>query len=906
MTVDGQMLAQHKSPKILPGIHPRILDRAREYLANYGYPEDAPLSCAVDDTKLLLSLRPYYDSAKDKWFLVGNTGEPMEVIDVDLLHEQIKQAGDLLATKLRLWTLNIPLPHVPPLILAVQALTDKNNAVELATTERRVLEILIVEPANPLNIVSLGSDGTIVERNARKELVRQGFATEIERRIPHPIANSPPIVVTLLQIGTRILVIVQDSKHCRKTCRNNIFSGARLLLLGRFPIYYELVRTMVLDRANSPLFVRDVDKLDRQDDRAAARLFSAANLKHAIGTSNTGLAVYIFVFGELADAVQSRTITHAERIKMALRAAFFKSIWKTFLTESDYPLSRYYISQDADDIIDIVVNGLLGLIYTHRDYLPAKSFPLQPWSHGTETNEHVFGLLRQNVPDFTVLDALRIIPKVEVQLSAACKRSASVDNLHQSAAGYSHTYFDSDSSRIDIKRLATFPDDEEIAHAAKIAHEEARNLWEILGYYCPDEAEGSSVRGPQDIPNLESDEDNDIEDLDQPSDRQLLEDAFRVVCDSYAKQFPSSHTDKMLDECGFTAAALDLNELGNLDSLPEEDPGAVEAIRLNLSDVLSKIAAYSNTEALSDSLLHATQAAPSAASSSSVTSAADDLNSQTVTAYNAPTLDLNALLLIRERTESAESKRSCRVPSASRCEPEASTASPSLSERRLLADKIHSIIKAEQVDKGTSTGLNRQTRWESSSGTATLGNAANAQAAARSSARNAVKARQTAFAALQHIPLDLPTAGINLIPLVNGVYAIISINSKLMIGQGKGGGKAAKHNWTPEANTIGAVSYLIMQVWEQMPGRPMIFRSNWHKATSHLELPRFMHLHAIHFIYWLPCRAAIMKVSDDRLKIELTSHGFERIYKPLFDAKPLISAAIARLSVRKSQTTTED
>lgn len=58
---------------------------------------------------------------------------------------------------------------------------------------------------------------------------------------------------------------------------------------------------------STPLFKRDVEKLDRQDDNAAARLFSANVLKFLANKhpDHAGKIVYLFIFGELVDAYQN-------------------------------------------------------------------------------------------------------------------------------------------------------------------------------------------------------------------------------------------------------------------------------------------------------------------------------------------------------------------------------------------------------------------------------------------------------------------------------------------------------------------------------------------------------------------------------------------------------------------------
>ena len=91
-------------------------------------------------------------------------------------------------------------------------------------------------------------------------------------------------------------------------------------------------------------------------------------------------------------------------------------------------------------------------------------FPLMPWTHGSESNEHVFGLMRSLIIDFTMLDVLRMISKLTVRLQAACR------SKHQqfgAAAGYSHTYFQDSDSDIPSCQLSEFPSNQTIDTLAK-------------------------------------------------------------------------------------------------------------------------------------------------------------------------------------------------------------------------------------------------------------------------------------------------------------------------------------------------------------------------------------------------------------------------------------------------------
>lgn len=552
---------RNSKPAFIQGIGEHTHLIAIQYLKDYGYPLDSPLATSVDDTKLLPAFRPYYDGSQQKWFMVGGTGGPIEVADINLLQAQIKAAEDTKASKLRLWMLSIPLPNIPPCILAASPISSKTNAVELGKMEEDLLGYLIDSEEN-LNITSLASDGTIVEREAQRQLVRTGFAESITYRIPHPQPGHSPMTIELYKVKNRVMVPIQDSKHFRKTARNNLFTGARVLTLGRFVICYQQVRDIAFSPNGSPLYVCDVHKLDRQDDRAAARLFSASTLDFLIerNSDNLGLIVYLFVFGELADAYQSRTASHSERVRMALRAKFFKDLWKMFLRDGGYKLSRHFISNEADDIIDILVNGIIGLVYIYRDVLEGR-YPLLPWMKASESNEHSFGFLRELVPDITMLDVLRLVPKLRVRLMAACKRKTHKLNFRKTASGYSHTYSDGDTT--DLRSLAIFPTDVEIASVTKMVFDEATMLWELLGYYPSGTATGAQMGTEPTIGR--SVDDGEVseseEEVEEESDRQELQNALNNAAAMQADGLPSDRTDNELDQCVYAAASFNITDL---------------------------------------------------------------------------------------------------------------------------------------------------------------------------------------------------------------------------------------------------------------------------------------------------------------------------------------------------------
>ena len=99
------------------------------------------------------------------------------------------------------------------------------------------------------------------------------------------------------------MISVPDPSHIAKSCRNAMLVGAKSLTLGSGTISFSLVDTL-FDQEERALKYSDLHNLDRQDDRAALRLFSAANLRcmldeegQGIQEDYIGMFLICFVFG---------------------------------------------------------------------------------------------------------------------------------------------------------------------------------------------------------------------------------------------------------------------------------------------------------------------------------------------------------------------------------------------------------------------------------------------------------------------------------------------------------------------------------------------------------------------------------------------------------------------------------
>lgn len=325
-------------------------------------------------------------------------------------------------------------------------------------------------------VISYACDGTETERAMQRLFIARADRSETVI-IRHPHGGCRDLEVVISFYRGHPIAVMQDNKHFGKTGRNNLYSNAHLPVLGNFVAGYKDIRDAAMMK-DSNLYMRDVEKVDRQDDNSALRLYSADTLSFLVTNfpEKKGTIAYLFIFGELVDAYQNRVISHHERVKMVLRARFFVDIWRQFLKEAGYN-AKYCISREALDILTFIVNGFLQLLIIYRDHLPG-SWPMIPWLHSSEPCEHMFGEMRKIVKDFTVEDFLRMITKLRVKIRETCLHSE-VSNAKQRAAGYAHTYFDAAGSN--FAKLSHFPGNEELNELSVPALEEAESIWEMLG-----------------------------------------------------------------------------------------------------------------------------------------------------------------------------------------------------------------------------------------------------------------------------------------------------------------------------------------------------------------------------------------------------------------------------------------
>ncbi|RIB25476.1 hypothetical protein C2G38_1956345 [Gigaspora rosea] len=366
-----------------------------------------------------------------------------------------------------------------------------------------------------LNILSFEADGARSEFNAQSIITNEASNFLEYEDSFYKIHFKAPIY------NGKLFIRIQDPKHAKKTARNQIFSGAKLLSLRINTICYDQLFKLA-HQSQHFLLKRDVLNVDKQDDGAALRTFHSNNLKQilindTLPDESVGLFEYLFVLGELFDAYLCRNIDHKIRIEMALRAYFFLNMWKKYIecciikySTKWYNLQKSFISSQSFDIFISMVESLVMLVIAHREYY--SQFPLLPWEHGTEALEHIFGISRRILPDFNFYEFFKIQQRVSFRDKISRAGLIDTSRDRNSAAGY---IFDIDNASLSheiIEKLCTWPTNEDIQECTRVAFNESILLVKYVHIYSYDNDESfipeftKSVEQIDDITNCEDNE----------------------------------------------------------------------------------------------------------------------------------------------------------------------------------------------------------------------------------------------------------------------------------------------------------------------------------------------------------------------------------------------------------------
>ncbi|PKB94280.1 hypothetical protein RhiirA5_439152, partial [Rhizophagus irregularis] len=393
-----------------------------------------------------------------------------------------------IAKDVRVYILQIPLPKFPPVVIALIPNKGNDNSKTISQLHKKLIQE--IAPQLGIHILSIGSDGAITEFQAQQSII--DIQTSKRLFIREPSLNIHFSCPVFDNVGP--IVRVQDPKHAKKTARNAIISGARLLTFGTSSVQYDHFLTLI-NQHDSIMYKNDVIKLDKQDDAAAYRSFCSANFKQClthefrVKEGMEGFAVYIFVMGELIDSYLNRNISPVERIRMALTSYFFLHLWRFHIETLHQKYSNYvsirqnFLSDQSFAIFTSLCESMVLLVKAHRDYYP--QMPFLPWLHGSESCEHFFGVARQINSDFDFSELIQMLPKISQYTKALRNKKLSFNKERSVREGYLFDYTSDELDKLSIDKLRLWPDDEQILKIIQHSRCLARDLAEYVGIIQP-------------------------------------------------------------------------------------------------------------------------------------------------------------------------------------------------------------------------------------------------------------------------------------------------------------------------------------------------------------------------------------------------------------------------------------
>ncbi|TFK60394.1 hypothetical protein BDN72DRAFT_779478 [Pluteus cervinus] len=797
-------------PRFSPGISVTNIQHAQTVLKAYKY--SGPIALSWDDTELEPALAAYQQS-KDTVIVIGSIHGPKQLSSMDDVDAFFEEAKFEKADKLRIWLLTIPLAKVPPILIAAVARGAKTSAEDLFKLHNELMTLLHKAKIFP---VSMSADGTDTERNLQ-ELI----ANHADSFLPFSIPNEIPGCRIDFKIPTfrdHPCVLPQDSKHGKKTGRNQLVTGARIIVLGNTCIFFSMIYKMAANIL-SPLFKHDVDKVDKQDDHAAARLFSAQMLKFQMVNYTDpkfrGVSLYLFHIGELIDAWQSRNITHLERAKMVLRTRFFLMAWRSHIvSHPDHSTNTQFISRQSYNIFINLCDSLLALIIVYRTYYP--TYPLLHWLHSTESCEHVFGVLRQLKADFNYSDMLFLEPKLRTFLLGDFGGLTAEACVDYTSAGYHHTYFK--TKDLDLNALLQYPSDNDLAIASAIAFAEVKDLLACQG-----------IDAVLMLATYKPPVHKEPKTLKRPRAPQTFAEILTLFKDVPCR---SSKAEDAYETCELALVADSVNKTLEIEALPDSPESDLPELKKVIDRAL--VDASNNSGSAPFRLVSCSFVTP-----------------------GSHTLDVDALVAQRERHQPQETGQAVRKLGRDWYQ---TPVEKSL--RSVVQHRLESLISTEKATSTTRTaGAGRQIRHTGTSSATTKepeGRQKNKEIAQQVLAAAFVHKRATAFQHLQHIHENVYCANIlPYNPLQPGSFILAlrprpkssKLPPQLILGEvitmyTQADYKGAKHESVDEITSPGLPSFIYIQLYSQFG--PGIFTS---LSCSSLSSGTFLQIPRTHLLF---------------------------------------------------------
>ncbi|EMD33086.1 hypothetical protein CERSUDRAFT_28615, partial [Gelatoporia subvermispora B] len=242
------------------------LARVKRWLDSRHF-SDVPVAIAGDCTKVHKRLTYSNDFGSHVLGSVFTLSECSvdDPKDIDEIISRVKKE-DAYATQTRAILVKVPIPQIPPFVIALLPVNGSDTAEKIHSLHMRILQMAA---QLQMRVVSFSADGAASEISAQSMMDHE--TTELPHLEYEYKAYGIHVRAPVFKV-TGPLVSISDPQHARKTSRNQPQHGTHTASLGRgYLVNTSLIQ--LYETGNAGLVHHDVENVDKQDDDAARRVF---------------------------------------------------------------------------------------------------------------------------------------------------------------------------------------------------------------------------------------------------------------------------------------------------------------------------------------------------------------------------------------------------------------------------------------------------------------------------------------------------------------------------------------------------------------------------------------------------------------------------------------------------------
>lgn len=299
--------------------------------------------------------------------------------------------------------------QAPAFCLSIYGTCNKFNAVDV---EKRWNYLLKTAEKYGIAIEGFSTDGDTRMLKVMKKFTELSVASESDWKYIKNLEDSPLFIQDVVHIGTKLkTVFLKESIELR--------IGKFLITPGHLK---KLIENVSKDKhCLTESMLNSADKMNYDTVEKMADPKVASCLDQHINDSEATVA-FLRVLGQILDSFLKKDLTPTERCYKMWHATFFFRIWRNWIMESEFSLTKNFISLNCYTCIELNAHCLVDFMKKCSNQ--PKLF--LPWLSSSQPCEKMFRKLRSltstysTVVNFSVLEVLRRLNRIDLIYKITC------------------------------------------------------------------------------------------------------------------------------------------------------------------------------------------------------------------------------------------------------------------------------------------------------------------------------------------------------------------------------------------------------------------------------------------------------------------------------------------------------